>query len=315
MIRITNEQAAEIKKFEQMAEAVISGDTDQLLNSGFFDRSDYEIDGEFSPDVYDDISQDLASTLLESSSGILTAFQVDKRNNEVGGEFSQAELENMHKAYIIIDIAEGDNLDCKIILSNDLRYQIAFLDKEGDVLTISDPEGIEKFSELHNLGNHISDEDDFTEHEISRNGDECMYYLKNIDDAYFNSQENIDDFKIRLVSEAIGKVPVEDLVELFIDSEAPVSHLIIKEDKSLLAEASGVILCIDRDNDTIEVIEEGDQFTFKGITAVAEPRALHNIQWELTTDGWSIDAVHREPKVEVEPEPEVKKTRTSKMKM
>lgn len=48
MRRITEQQTVEIKKFEQMAEAVISGDTDQILYSGFFDKSDYEIDGEFS---------------------------------------------------------------------------------------------------------------------------------------------------------------------------------------------------------------------------------------------------------------------------
>ncbi|MDY4309932.1 hypothetical protein SOX05_08635 [Pseudomonas putida] len=309
MREINQQQAVEIKIFEQMADAVISADTVQLLDSGFLDRSDYEIDGELYRDVDDYVSQDLANTLISSSSGILTAFQVDKRNNEVGGEFSQAELQNMDKAYIIVDIADGDYVDCKIILSNDLTYQIAFLDKEGDVLTMSDPECIEKFSELHNLGNHISSEYDFTDQLISRSGDECMYYLKNIDDAYFDSQESIDDFKIRLVSEAVGKVPAEDLVELFINNEAPISHLIFK-DNSLLAEAGGVIFCMDRDNYTIEVIEEGNQFTFKGITAKAEPRVLHNIEWELTKSGHSIDSVHRE--AEVEPEPEVKKTRTMK---
>lgn len=312
MARITNEQNAEIEVFTEMALALVEDDSTRIISSGFLSEEDLADD--------DDYSETLSQKLLESTHNWpLTAHEVDTKLKLKADDMdSIATYHNMEKTYIHIDIAEGEHVNCKLVISNDNEYYIFMTDKDNKVIKCEDG-NYEDEQELTFLANHICGRGEvFKDQRVEdRAIEEYIHYLNTVEDEHFTSDESLAEFKAQLINGAINEAAgneykVDKIMEDIIDGDGALSYLIINGGNSIIAERNGDITIIDNDEYRTETVDVGDEFTFKGITAVAETRALHNIEFELTTDGFSIDAVHREPEVEVEPEPEVKKTRTFK---
>lgn len=324
MARITNEQNAEIVIFTEMALALVEDDRDRLVKSGFITSDDLG-DSDDDLDETDVYSEALSQKLIENAHGWpLTAHEVDhKLNLQADDMDSIATYHNMEKTYIHIDIAEGDHVNCQLVISNDNEYYIFMTDKDNKVIKCEDG-NYEDEQELTYLASHICGRDENGQYKVFKNEiveersiEEYIHYLNTVEDEHFTSDESLAEFKAQLINGAINEAAgneykVDKIMEDIIDGDGALSYLIINGGNSIIAERNGDITIIDNDEYRTETVDAGDEFTFKGITAVAETRALHNIEFELTTDGFSIDAVHREPEVEVDPEPEVKKTRTFK---
>lgn len=313
MARITNEQNAEIEVFTEMALALVEDDSTRIISSGFLSE-EYLSDDE-------DYSESLSQKLLESTHNWpLTAYEVDtKLKLQADDMDSIATYHNMQKTYIHIDIAEGEHVNCKLVLSNDNEYYIFMTDKDNKVIKCEDG-NYEDEQELTFLANHICGRGEvFKDQRVEdRAIDEFMHYFNTVDEQHFYSDEDLAQFKSDLINGALNEAndneyKIDSIMENLIDGEGALSYLIIKSESgenSVIAERNGDITFIDMDAYKTETIDAGDDFTFKGIQIKAEPRALHTLQWELEPDGYSINAVHREP--EIEEKPEVKKTRTIK---
>ncbi|QUG90770.1 hypothetical protein GR140_19080 [Pseudomonas putida] len=315
MPRITNEQNAEIEVFSEMALALIEDDSTRIISSGFLSEEDLTDD--------EDYGETLSQKLLESTHHwTLTAHEVDTKLNLKADDMdSVATYQNMEKTYVHIDIAEGDHVNCKLVISNDNEYYIFMTDKDNKVIKCEDG-NYEDDQELTFLANHICGRDYDGSYKSFKNEiveersiEEYVHYLLTVEDEHFTSDESLAEFKSQLINGAINEAAgneykLDYIMENIVDGKGALSYLIINDENSIIAERNGDITLIDSEEYRIETIDNGDKFKFKGITATAEPRALHNIEWELTTCGYSIDSVHRE--AEVDPEPEVKKTRTMK---
>lgn len=92
MKRIPEIARDEANKFKEQALAIINGKYDKIVESGFLDRNDFYDENGIKNEYFDDeVSQKLSDKLLENSSQVLTAYEVDLYNNEVGKMYSIAE--------------------------------------------------------------------------------------------------------------------------------------------------------------------------------------------------------------------------------
>lgn len=320
MARLTNEQNDEIKAFTKMAKALVEDNKDEIVSTGFLNKNDLDDACDYvgEEDAY---SEAISQKLLENTHSCpLSAYEVDlKLNMQADDMDSVAKYHNMEKTYIHIDIADGEHINCRLVISNNNEYYIFMTDKNNQVIKCEDGNYYDDI-EITYLANHICGRGEIfkNQHVEERTIDELMHYFKTVEDEHFHSDEDLAQFKSDLINGALNEAndneyKIDNIMENLIDGEGALSYLIIESENSansIIAERNGDIIFIDMDSYRTERVDNGDEFTFKGIQMIAEPKALHNLQWELEPDGYSITAVHREP--DIEEKPEVKKTRTLK---
>lgn len=298
--------------FKEQALALISEDYERIVESGFLDKDYfYNNRGRKIKNFDEEVSQRLADELLESSSQVLTAYEVDRANNELNDDYSLADKFNMDKSYIRISAFNGDHINGEITFSNAGEVYIMTFDKNNKILDVEETE-IDEHHEFFYLANHIvgsefkkhtHDLDDIDIHE-------SIYYFNTIDSNHYHSEEEYNRTANHFISMALTNSEshqIQTVAEKILLGEGESSYILIEcEDdtfgKDFIVERDGNILVLDYENDIYEQYAQGEEFTFKGETFIAEPGVLETVEMQL--DGlFDMKSSHAEIEYE---EPEVK---------
>lgn len=335
MRKIPENAFDEAKQLREIALALVSGDVNRILDSGYLDRSDYiSLDGDEYSDIEYQVTNDYTNCLHQDSSLLMSAYDFDKYNKEIGTDFSFADYDNYDKSYISFKIGNTENLKGELAIANDGEYFIILTDKDNNALKIEKGvDDIDPERELWKIADTLAnrhEEVDFADLKPDRTFEEAAFYYKTADINNFHSEEDYNEFKLDQLRDISGadlsRTSHHRTARHLIESLDETSHLIIEHDayeKSFIMEVDGNIFYhdhsgtgIDRKNE-FKFVERGEDFTFKGAEANADVDILQSLRMVVYQNGHDFTEYHverEEPEVEIEPEPEpeVKKTRTLK---
>lgn len=333
MNKIPESSLPKAKEVRDIALALISGEAEKIVNSEFINKHDYyNEDGskieDFDKAVYETYSYDLN----QSSSYILTAYELDKQNYsqiaKYAGDYEFATNDNYDKLYIEFEIYHSPEIKGNLVISNDGEYHIVTTDGSFRILKVESGE-LDTTSPLYNLADQIAlrhEQVHFDQIQPERGFEESAHYYKISDINEFHSEEEYKEYKLdhlRAMSGVdLSRASHHNAVRNLLDSLDETSHIIIEggdysSDHSFIMEVDGNIFYHERNGNGImadskfKFVEEGDDFTFKGTEATAGKDILLAFRMGLVADGFTIKENHVEHD-EPEAEPEVKKTRTRK---
>ncbi|WP_350613250.1 hypothetical protein [Pseudomonas sp. HY7a-MNA-CIBAN-0227] len=331
MNKIPESSLPKAKEVRDIALALISGEAEKIVASEYINKHDYyNEDGskiaDFDEAVYETYSYDLN----QSSSYILTAYELDKQNYsqiaKYAGDYEFATNDNCDKLYIEFEIYHSPEIKGSLVISNDGEYHIVTTDGSFRILKLESGE-FDTTSPLYNLADQIAlrhEQVHFDKIQPERGFEESAHYYKIADINYFHSDEEYKEYKLdhlRAMSDAdLSRASHHNAVRYLLDSSDETSHIIVEDsdyssDRSFIMEVDGNIFYHERNGKGImakssfKFVEEGDDFTFKGTEATAGKDILQAFRMGLVADGFTIEEKHVEND---KPEPEVKKTRTLK---
>lgn len=295
-----NEIEYELRTFIEQAKAILDDDIDKLFKSGFLDIDDYkDSEGNLYEDYEESALDDYSEDLLQKSSQISTAYEVDNSNDNLDKANSITSIDNLDKSYITITL-KFEHMYGDIILSNTGEVFIqAFdkFDKEKNEIYYEEIESIDDSHQLMLLAHHIAGgEEEFKDFIPERNIDELAYYFRSAE-SHFGTDEDLKDFQLNILREMNGKdifFPIRGknvIADLENQLEYYNSILIEKSGKE---ELNQLIFEIDGNvffhelvkngysyDSKFEFVEEGEEFTFKGETYTAEPGVLKTIDMNV----------------------------------
>lgn len=317
MKRIPEIARDEANRFKEQALAIISGKYDNIIESGFLDRNDFYDENGIKNEYFDDeVSQELANKLLKSSSQVLTAYEVDLHNNEVGKMYSIAEKENCHKSYVRVSIYDGEHINGELTFSNKGDVYIHTFDKENNLLHSDFDYEIDTDHELFLLADHISGES-FSNRLLDLDEDityeESAYYLNHLEINQFRSQEeynNTKSYYMRNILLTDDEYEIKRALSFVMEGEGNINYIILTQEENdkvgIIAERDGNILYSNYESGEFETYDQGEKFNILGAEEIADKHILRSVMMYL-------DGMHEmTTSFEELSEPEVKKTKTFK---
>lgn len=317
MKRIPEIARDEANRFKEQALAIISGKYENIIESGFLDRNDFYDENGIKNEYFDDeVSQELANKLLKSSSQVLTAYEVDLHNNEVGKMYSIAEKENYHKSYVRVSIYDGEHINGELTFSNKGDVYIHTFDKENNLLHSNFDYEIDTDHELFLLADHISGES-FNNRLLDLDEDityeESAYYLNHLEINQFRSQEeynNTKSYYMRNILLTDDEYEIKRALSFVMEGEGNINYIILTQEENdkvgIIAERDGNILYSNYESGEFETYDQGEKFNILGAEEIADKHILRSVMMYL-------DGMHEmTTSFEELSEPEVKKTKTFK---
>lgn len=317
MKRIPEIARDEANRFKEQALAIISGKYDNIIESGFLDRNNFYDENGIKNEYFDDeVSQELANKLLKSSSQVLTAYEVDLHNNEVGKMYSIAEKENYHKSYVRVSIYDGEHINGELTFSNKGDVYIHTFDKENNLLHSNFDYEIDTDHELFLLADHISGES-FSNRLLDLDEDityeESAYYLNHLEINQFRSQEeynNTKSYYMRNILLTDDEYEIKRALSFVMEGEGNINYIILTQEENdkvgIIAERDGNILYSNYESGEFETYDQGEKFNILGAEEIADKHILRSVMMYL-------DGMHEmTTSFEELSEPEVKKTKTRK---
>lgn len=317
MKRIPEIARDEANRFKEQALAIISGKYDNIIESGFLDRNNFYDENGIKNEYFDDeVSQELANKLLKSSSQVLTAYEVDLHNNEVGKMYSIAEKENYHKSYVRVSIYDGEHINGELTFSNKGDVYIHTFDKENNLLHSNFDYEIDTDHELFLLADHISGES-FSNRLLDLDEDityeESAYYLNHLEINQFRSQEeynNTKSYYMRNILLTDDEYEIKRALSFVMEGEGNINYIILTQEENdkvgIIAERDGNILYSNYESGEFETYDQGEKFNILGAEEIADKHILRSVMMYL-------DGMHEmTTSFEELSEPEVKKTKTFK---
>ena len=340
MSRVPEHLTEEASEIKEIALALMSGDPDRIIHSGYLDKEDfYDSDGNRLEDFDETFDQWFGNDVTQGSTEFMSAYSLDKLNRITNEDYMYLSDNNYDTAYTSITLRKGDNLNGELVISSDNEYFIQITDKENKML--SKESGIfskdyknqeeviayeGKFFEI--IDQYAEDQEGTTLSEIipARTIEEYSYLYKNAEIDNFDSEESYKEFKLEQIR-AIDNFDFTErsqyaTVRNLIDATEYENHMVIHHDgydRSFIAEVDGNVFFYEQigtdllnQQKTFKFVEEGESFTFHGQEAIAGDDILRAVRMGILTDFDNVKENHNEMKQQPEPEPEVKKTRTRK---
>lgn len=311
----------EALKFKEQALAILSEDNERIINSGLLTNDNlYKPNGQKINDFSKEISQEIRSKLLKGSSLVLTAYDIDKANNEINDEYSIAVKDNADKFYVRLSVFDGDHIHGELTFSNTGEVYIQTFDKHNRILGVERTEITDQHN-LFKLADHINGYE-FSSRFIDSSDvshDESIHYLNTLNIAQFKSTDEYIDTKTYYTRNIISSLDHDVIIralDKLIEGEGYVSYIILNveddDPSGVIAEKDGNIFYSNYYNNEFAEFKRGDEFNILGVKETADKHILRSV--EMYLDGMYDMTTHfaeiEEP--EVEPERDVKKTRTIK---
>lgn len=314
--------------FKEQALAIISEDHERIVKSGFLDKEDfYHANGRKIKHFDDYVSQELATRLIDSSSNILTAYDIDRANNELNETHSLADKYNCEKSYIRLSLYDGEYIHGEVTFSNTGDVYIQTFDKNNNILHVEETE-VTTDHELFRLADHIHG-DEFSSRLLCSDEityEESIHYVNSFDINQFNSEEdyiNAKNFYVRNILSSNDEYEIVRALDKIMEGEGEISYILLTvkdyEPEGIIAERDGNIFYSNYETGEFATYEQGEEFNILGAKDTADKHILRSVEMyldgihEMTTHFAEIEEIEAEVEFEEpEPEPEVKKPRTMK---
>lgn len=319
MRRIPEIAQDEALDFKEQALAIISEDYERIVKSGFLAKEDFvHSNGRKIKDFDDLVSQKLATRLIDSSSNILTAYDIDRANNEINGTYSLADKYNCDKSYIRLSLYEGEYIHGEITFSNTGDVYIQTFDKDNNIWHVEETE-VATDHELFRLADDIHG-DEFSSRLLGFDDityEESIHYVNSFDINQFHSEEeyiNDKNFHVRNILSSNDEYEIIRALNKIMEGEGEISYILLTveddDPAGIIAERGGNIFYSNYENNEFEVFKQGEQFNILGAKDTADKQILRSVYMYL--DGLHDMNTHFAEIEEPQPAPEIKKARTHK---
>lgn len=313
MIEITENQQQQIKHFKNIVSIIENNNYQAIAESGFIKKDEVNPD-----DLNDSVYEALLDKLMMASQTNRTPVDID---NEIltrdNNSFAIATMENENKTYTMFLIYGSEDLKGYVVVSDHGDLITYALSDEGVILDFK-KDTITSNSLFKQIEEHAMENFEYEDNQILENRvTAALHYFDIANEGDFITRDQYLSYKVEHLVDAMYYELADENTDEFenyneelssddIAKNSAHSSYIILHRALLIATAENVFI-IDYEENTLNAVEHGEEFEFRGTTYTAHPQILKVVDSLLYGDE-KFEHFHLPDSLT----PEIKKTRTLK---